>query len=679
MTATNEYGGVNIPELEILIKPDVMGWINQAISDAALSGVTIILPNNIAYLDQEQSFTERQVINTTRVDADGNSKAGLTVGYSLDPPSDDLAVISIGTWSSAGIAAGNAEDYGSVWGSYGVAGHNGAGTVAGVSGIVGHAENSASGIVGVARGGEFGVRTYGAGTITNGAGVYVVSPVVSAGSITNLYGVFIEAQTAGATTNYALYAAGGKSFFQDAVAIGAVSTNRQLYAYKTTTDSGGFTSVESELAINSTINTANAYVSLKGTAYIDAASSEAYTGNIVGVYGYAAHAGSGALTGMRAVLALAENGSAVTVSQSIAVLARITNSGAGTTTASIGVWVSTPTISAGAITSAAGVLIEGQTNATNNTNLLIGTGTIPAGTFSVYNSSTAVNYFAGRIGIGDTGPDSALEIGNLSDTGYITLNEVVEPGAIAANKVAFYAKDDAGTTKLYFKIGSTESQVGTPSSGGAPDDATYVTLSTNATLTSERVLTAGLGITITDAGAGSTITVASNSWVFISEATASASASFIFTGLSSVYKFYVLVLRNVKPATDSSELLLTLSIDNGATYLATNYAYFGQNCDSSSSSVGVFNSASSSRIQLTDNSGNAAAEAISGEIYLLNMPNAVNSKEIHSNLVSRKDSGNIAGHPVWGHNTTTSAVTAAKLEFDSGNIASGTCALYGVL
>jgi len=42
----------------------------------------------------------------------------------------------------------------------------------------------------------------------------------------------------------------------------------------------------------------------------------------------------------------------------------------------------------------------------------------------------------------------------------------------------------------------------------APIDATYVTLSTNATLTGERVLTAGTGITLTDAGAGSTITAA---------------------------------------------------------------------------------------------------------------------------------------------------------------------------
>jgi len=46
--------------------------------------------------------------------------------------------------------------------------------------------------------------------------------------------------------------------------------------------------------------------------------------------------------------------------------------------------------------------------------------------------------------------------------------------------------------------------------GGAPTSATYVTLSTNATLTNERVLTAGAGISIVDAGAGSTVTISAS-------------------------------------------------------------------------------------------------------------------------------------------------------------------------
>ena len=43
--------------------------------------------------------------------------------------------------------------------------------------------------------------------------------------------------------------------------------------------------------------------------------------------------------------------------------------------------------------------------------------------------------------------------------------------------------------------------------GGAPTNAQYVTLATNGSLTHERVLTAGTGISITDGGAGSTVTI----------------------------------------------------------------------------------------------------------------------------------------------------------------------------
>jgi hypothetical protein len=43
-----------------------------------------------------------------------------------------------------------------------------------------------------------------------------------------------------------------------------------------------------------------------------------------------------------------------------------------------------------------------------------------------------------------------------------------------------------------------------------PVGAQYVTLATNSTLTDERVLTAGTGITVTDGGAGSNVTVATS-------------------------------------------------------------------------------------------------------------------------------------------------------------------------
>lgn len=44
--------------------------------------------------------------------------------------------------------------------------------------------------------------------------------------------------------------------------------------------------------------------------------------------------------------------------------------------------------------------------------------------------------------------------------------------------------------------------------GGAPTNASYVVIGLNGTLTAERVLTAGAGISITDGGAGGNVTIA---------------------------------------------------------------------------------------------------------------------------------------------------------------------------
>ena len=57
----------------------------------------------------------------------------------------------------------------------------------------------------------------------------------------------------------------------------------------------------------------------------------------------------------------------------------------------------------------------------------------------------------------------------------------------------------------YDEVGNTGGGGG---GGGAPTDASYVTIGANGSLSAERVLTAGSGITLTDGGANSTVTVA---------------------------------------------------------------------------------------------------------------------------------------------------------------------------
>lgn len=66
------------------------------------------------------------------------------------------------------------------------------------------------------------------------------------------------------------------------------------------------------------------------------------------------------------------------------------------------------------------IAAEQTAGAVNNTNVLIGTTTIPTGSFSIYNSSTKDNYFAGDVGIGTTSPTSNFQVSKAGATAAIT-------------------------------------------------------------------------------------------------------------------------------------------------------------------------------------------------------------------------------------------------------------------
>ena len=88
-------------------------------------------------------------------------------------------------------------------------------------------------------------------------------------------------------------------------------------------------------------------------------------------------------------------------------------------------------------------------------------------------------------------------------------------------RVPLYREASTGLVVAKLKAGTnvtlTDAEVGgvlevtvasSAGGGGAPTSASYVTLGTDATLTNERVLTAGANITVTDGGAGGPVTIA---------------------------------------------------------------------------------------------------------------------------------------------------------------------------
>ena len=103
--------------------------------------------------------------------------------------------------------------------------------------------------------------------------------------------------------------------------------------------------------------------------------------------------------------------------------------------------------SAGNILNRNGLAIENQTGATNNTNLLVGTSTIPTGNFSIYNSSAYDNFFGGKMNIGSTSIGTTLGvIGN----GYFSLGLGVTGNLkVGGSLVANGLMAGIGTSILY--------------------------------------------------------------------------------------------------------------------------------------------------------------------------------------------------------------------------------------
>ncbi len=123
----------------------------------------------------------------------------------------------------------------------------------------------------------------------------------------------------------------------------------------------------------------------------------------------------------------------------------------------------------------------------------------------------------GNIGIGTTGP-AATALLDLTSTekGFLAPRMTeAQRDAISSPATGLFIYNT--TTNQYDMYNGTSwGAVG----GGVPTDAQYVTLAVNATLTDERVLTAGTNISVTDGGAGGNVTIATiNNPVFSTSVT----------------------------------------------------------------------------------------------------------------------------------------------------------------
>jgi hypothetical protein len=162
----------------------------------------------------------------------------------------------------------------------------------------------------------------------------------------------------------------------------------------------------------------------------------------------------------------------------------------------VGSTTSTGSITIGRSTASNSISIGASGNNTSNTQTInIGSGT---GTSAIMigskSGASPVVIQAGTSGLSISGSARF----NQGFSGSLTQLTDGTPYLLAGSNITLSTGSNGAVT-----ISSTAS-----GGSGAPTDASYVVLSSNGTLTSERVLTAGSGISITDGGAGGNVTIA---------------------------------------------------------------------------------------------------------------------------------------------------------------------------
>jgi len=177
----------------------------------------------------------------------------------------------------------------------------------------------------------------------------------------------------------------------------------------------------------------------------------------------------------------------------------------------------------------------------------------------------------------------------------------------------------------------------------------------------------------------------STGWVKIAATTASSSATVDFTGLSSTYATYMVMLTNVVPATDAANLWLRTSINNGGAYSsgASDYYWGGEVGVNSSRYGDVFTAGT--HIKLTGNvlsdvyglSSTSPAVA-RGEVFIYN-PSAALRCQVAGriNSVASPNQYRMINQST-GYRDSAAAVNAIRFLMSSGNISSGIFTLYGL-
>ena len=182
---------------------------------------------------------------------------------------------------------------------------------------------------------------------------------------------------------------------------------------------------------------------------------------------------------------------------------------------------------------------------------------------------------------------------------------------------------------------------------------------------------------------GLPVSVVGSANVLLASYSPSSTASVDITSvLTSEYDHYEIIFK-LLPVNDDVRLWLRTSTDNGASFVSAAASYsWHMNIASGATVAGVSNT-SDTKISLDNTGGsggvgNLADEGTFGTITIANIGSATQSFRAHTSEVSTRADGLLVVTQSHGKRLAVGRVNAVRLLFETGNIASGQVAVYGV-